>query len=160
MTSQASYQVYSCCLPSPACAKLCVKLAFAPSSKDLTMSDLPSWKNSSPAKMWTSNSSHLHLHRGNATERAIIAFKNHFIAALCSAHNNFPVHLWDSLLRPKPPSSWNVLCISLVPVIHCDVTWFRLSVDLKQVDALVQFPFPPPPHSVLLSDLVCCTVVR
>ena len=39
-----------------------------------------------------------HLHRRNAAERAIRTFKNHFVAILCGADPNFPIHLWDRLL--------------------------------------------------------------
>jgi hypothetical protein len=41
-----------------------------------------------------------HLHRRNAAERAILTFKNHFIAGLCSVDKDFPLHLWDKLLPP------------------------------------------------------------
>ena len=34
-----------------------------------------------------------HLHRLNASERAIQTFKNHFIAGLVSMHDNFPLNL-------------------------------------------------------------------
>jgi hypothetical protein len=40
-----------------------------------------------------------HMHRINAAERAIRTFKNHFIAGLCSAADDFPIRLWDRLLR-------------------------------------------------------------
>jgi hypothetical protein len=39
-----------------------------------------------------------HVHRKNAAERAIQTFKNHFIAMLCSADKQFPIHLWDRLI--------------------------------------------------------------
>jgi hypothetical protein len=39
-----------------------------------------------------------HTHRRNAAERAIRTFKNHFIAGLCSADNEFPIRLWDRLV--------------------------------------------------------------
>ena len=38
-------------------------------------------------------------HRRNAAERAIRTFKNHFIAMLCSADRDFPLHLWCLLLQ-------------------------------------------------------------
>lgn len=41
----------------------------------------------------------LHVHRANASERAIQTFKNHFISGLCSTHKNFPMHLWCKLLK-------------------------------------------------------------
>jgi hypothetical protein len=39
-----------------------------------------------------------HIHQQNAAERAIRTFKNHFIAGLCSAAEDFPLRLWDKLL--------------------------------------------------------------
>jgi hypothetical protein len=39
-----------------------------------------------------------HVHRRNASERAIHTFKNHFIAGLCSTNPNFPLNMWDKLL--------------------------------------------------------------
>jgi hypothetical protein len=40
-----------------------------------------------------------HVHRGNAAERAIRTFKNHFIAGLCSTNPDFPLNLWDKMLQ-------------------------------------------------------------
>jgi hypothetical protein len=37
-------------------------------------------------------------HRRNAAERAIISFKDHLIASICSTDKAFPMHLWDRLL--------------------------------------------------------------
>jgi hypothetical protein len=39
-----------------------------------------------------------HCHRRNADERAIITFKEHFLAGLSSVDPTFPLHLWDILL--------------------------------------------------------------
>jgi hypothetical protein len=39
-----------------------------------------------------------HYHRRNAAERAIRAFKEHFVAGLSSVDPTFPLHLWDRLL--------------------------------------------------------------
>jgi hypothetical protein len=39
-----------------------------------------------------------HIHWCNAAERAIWTFKNHFIAGLCSAADDFLLRLWDKLL--------------------------------------------------------------
>jgi hypothetical protein len=39
-----------------------------------------------------------HCHRRNAAERAILIFKEHFVAGLCSVDPTFPLHLWDRLL--------------------------------------------------------------
>ena len=49
-----------------------------------------------------------HIHRSNAAERAIRTFKNHFIAGLCSADKDFPLHLWDKLL-PQAILTLNLL---------------------------------------------------
>eukprot|EP00978_Attheya_sp_CCMP212_P005327 scaffold11894_cov53-Attheya_sp.AAC.5 len=49
-----------------------------------------------------------HIHHQNAAERAICTFKNHFIAGLCSADENVPLHLWDRLL-PQAMISLNLL---------------------------------------------------
>ena len=48
------------------------------------------------------------IHRGNAAERAICTFINHFIAGLCSIDKNFPIHLWDRLL-PQAEITLNLL---------------------------------------------------
>ena len=37
-------------------------------------------------------------HRRNAAERAILTFKNHFLAGLASLHPDFPINEWDHLL--------------------------------------------------------------
>ena len=49
-----------------------------------------------------------HTHRRNAAERAIRTFKDHFIAGLSSADENFPVRLWDRLL-PQAEITLNLL---------------------------------------------------
>ena len=49
-----------------------------------------------------------HLHRHNATERAIQTFKNHFIAGMVSTHKDFPIHLWCRLL-PQAIVTLNLL---------------------------------------------------
>ena len=36
-----------------------------------------------------------HMHQINAVERAVRAFKNHFIAALCNVYPLLPFYLWD-----------------------------------------------------------------
>jgi hypothetical protein len=37
-------------------------------------------------------------HRRNSAERAIMSFKDHLIAGLCSTDASFPMHLWDRIL--------------------------------------------------------------
>jgi hypothetical protein len=54
-----------------------------------------------------------HIHRRNAAERAIRTFKNHFIAGLCSAAEDFPLRLWDKLL-PQAELTLNLLRASRV----------------------------------------------
>jgi hypothetical protein len=49
-----------------------------------------------------------HCHRTNAAERAIINFKEHFIAGLATVDLDFPVHLWDRLL-PQAEITLNIL---------------------------------------------------
>ena len=40
-----------------------------------------------------------HDHRQNPAERAIRTFKNHFIAALYGADDDFPIDQWDRLIE-------------------------------------------------------------
>jgi hypothetical protein len=40
-----------------------------------------------------------HDHRQNIAEKAIQVFKAHYISIQCSADKEFPLHLWDILLR-------------------------------------------------------------
>ena len=47
-------------------------------------------------------------HRRNSAERAIRTLKNNFIAGLCTAHKNFPLNKWDSLL-PQAVITLNLL---------------------------------------------------
>jgi hypothetical protein len=49
-----------------------------------------------------------HIHRRENAERAIQAFKNHFISGLCSVYPNFPLKLWDKLL-PQTTITLNLL---------------------------------------------------
>jgi hypothetical protein len=49
-----------------------------------------------------------HCHRRNAAERAIRAFKEHFVAGISSFDPAFPLHLWDRLL-PQAEITLNLL---------------------------------------------------
>jgi hypothetical protein len=40
----------------------------------------------------------LHFHRANATERAIMTFKEHFKAGLTTVDPAFPIHLLNRIL--------------------------------------------------------------
>jgi hypothetical protein len=50
----------------------------------------------------------LRCHGRNAAERAIKAFKEHFVAGLSSVDPYFPMHLWDRLL-PQTKIALNLL---------------------------------------------------
>jgi hypothetical protein len=52
-------------------------------------------------------------HRRNSAERAIISFKDHLIAGLCTTDKSFPMHLWDRLL-PQAVITLNMLRISRI----------------------------------------------
>ena len=54
-----------------------------------------------------------HIHRQNAAERAILTFKNHFTAGLCSTDKAFPMNCWD-LLLPQATMPLNLLRNSIV----------------------------------------------
>jgi hypothetical protein len=49
-----------------------------------------------------------HCYRRNAAERAILTFKEHFVAGLSSVDPAFPLHLWDRLL-PQAEITLNLL---------------------------------------------------
>jgi hypothetical protein len=49
-----------------------------------------------------------HCHRRNAAERAILTFKERFVAGLSSVDFTFPLHLWDRLL-PQAEITLNLL---------------------------------------------------
>jgi hypothetical protein len=50
-------------------------------------------------------------HRGNAAERAIHTFKEHFVAGVASVDPDFPLYLWDRLL-PQAEMTLNLLQMS------------------------------------------------
>jgi hypothetical protein len=52
-------------------------------------------------------------HRRNSAERAIILFKDHLIAGLCSTDKSFKMHLWDRLL-PQAVMTLNMLRTSRI----------------------------------------------
>jgi hypothetical protein len=49
-----------------------------------------------------------YFHRGNATERAIRTFKEHFVTGTASSYTDLPLHLWDILL-PQSEMTLNLL---------------------------------------------------
>jgi hypothetical protein len=52
-------------------------------------------------------------HRRDSAERAIISFKDHLIAGLCTTDKSFPMHLWDRLL-PQSVIILNILRTSRI----------------------------------------------
>jgi hypothetical protein len=52
-------------------------------------------------------------HRRNSAEWAIISFKDHLIAGLCSTDKSFPIHLWDRIL-PQAVMKLNMLRTSRI----------------------------------------------
>lgn len=52
-----------------------------------------------------------HDHRSNPAEKAIGTWKDHFIAGLSSADTEFPLHLWDCLVK-QATTTLNLLCRS------------------------------------------------
>jgi hypothetical protein len=54
-----------------------------------------------------------YIHRRNLAERAIILFKHHLIAGLCSTDKYFPMYLWDRLL-PQTVITLNMLRTSKI----------------------------------------------
>ncbi len=50
----------------------------------------------------------LHIHRRNSAKRAIISWKDHFIAGLSSTDKQFPMHLWCRLI-PQCTLTLNLL---------------------------------------------------
>jgi hypothetical protein len=49
-----------------------------------------------------------HCHRANASERAIMTFKEHFKSGLATVDPAFPIHLWDKVL-PQADITLNLL---------------------------------------------------
>ena len=84
-----------------------------------------------------------HLHRQNATERAIQTFKNHIISGMVSTHKDFPLHLWCRLL-PQAIVTLNLL------------RPYRINPSLSshvQLHGLFDFnatPFAPPGTKVIV----------
>ena len=49
-----------------------------------------------------------HVHRCNASERAIRTWKDHFLSGISSVHSQFPMYLWDRLI-PQANITLNLL---------------------------------------------------
>jgi hypothetical protein len=69
-----------------------------------------------------------HCHRCNAAERAIRAFKEHFMAGLSSVDPTFPLHLWDRLL-PQAEITLHLLRTSSADLEAASATIRRSSLS-------------------------------
>jgi hypothetical protein len=78
-----------------------------------------------------------HCHRGNAAERAIRTFTEHFVAGLSSVDPSFPLHLWDRLL-PQAEITLNILRTSRLHPQVSAAAHFHGLVDYNKTD------FAPP----------------
>jgi hypothetical protein len=86
-----------------------------------------------------------HCHRRNAAERAIITFKEHFVAGLSSVDPYFPMHLWDRLL-PQAEIALNLLRTSrLHPQLSVAAHYHGL-VDYNKTD------FAPPGCKIIAHE--------
>ena len=80
-----------------------------------------------------------HTHKRNAAEMAVITFKNHFIASLCTVDPLLPLYLWDRLL-PQVTMTINML----------RQYWLNLGLSAyEQVYGIHNFEWTP------LEPLVC-----
>jgi hypothetical protein len=82
-------------------------------------------------------------HRRNAAEHAIIYFKDHLIARLCSTDKAFPMHLWDRLL-PQAVITLNMIISSR---IHPKLS------DSKHLDGQYDYNRAPisPPYTIIIA---------
>jgi hypothetical protein len=78
-----------------------------------------------------------HWHRGNAAERAIRTFKEHFLAGLSSVDPTFQLYLWDRLL-PQAEITLNLLRTSRLHPQLSAAAHFHGLVDYNKTD------FAPP----------------
>jgi hypothetical protein len=86
-----------------------------------------------------------HFHRRNAAERAIITFKEHFVAGLSSVDPSFPMHLWDRLL-PQAEITLNLIWTSrLHPQLSAAAHYHGL-VDYKKT------AFAPPGCKIIAHE--------
>jgi hypothetical protein len=72
-----------------------------------------------------------HCHLCNAAERAIITFKEHFVAGPSSLDLTFPLHLWDRLL-PQAEITFNLLRTSRLHPQLSTAAHFHGLVDNKK----------------------------
>jgi hypothetical protein len=86
-----------------------------------------------------------HCHRGNAAERAIRTFKEHFVAGLFSADPSFPMHLWDRLL-PKSEITLNLLRTSRLHPLLSVATHYHGLVDYNRT------AFAPPEYKIIAPE--------
>ena len=83
------------------------------------------------------------MHRRNIAERAIQTFKSHFLCGLTSLPKNFPLHLWDRLIR-QAEATLNMLRPSK---IHPQLSAFTVLEGNFNFDAT---PMAPPGTQVVI----------
>jgi hypothetical protein len=86
-----------------------------------------------------------HCHRRNAAERAIITFKEHFVAGLSSVDPTFPLHLWDRLL-PQAEITLNLLRTSRLHPQLSAAAHFHGLVDYNKTS------FAPPGCNIIAHE--------
>jgi hypothetical protein len=86
-----------------------------------------------------------HCHRGNAAERAIPTFKEHFVAGRSSVDPTFPLHLWDRLL-PQAEITLNILRTSRLQPQLSAAAHFHGLVDYNKTD------FAPPGCKIIAHE--------
>ena len=87
------------------------------------------------------------MHWFNADEWAIQAFKNHFIAELCSVNPDLPLKLWDMLLNQET-TTLNLMKISRI---------YLNIFSHKELFGIFNFnctPFAPPGTRVLVHEML------
>jgi hypothetical protein len=84
-------------------------------------------------------------HRRNSAERAIISFKDHLIAGLCSTDKSFPMHMWDILL-PQSVITLNMLRISRINPKLSAATHIFGQYDFKRA------PMAPPGTRIIAHE--------
>jgi hypothetical protein len=86
-----------------------------------------------------------HCHRRKAAERAIITFKEHFVAGLSSVDPAFPLHLWDRLL-PQAEITLNLMRTLRLPPQLFAAAHFHGLVDYNKT------AFAPPGCKIIAHE--------
>jgi hypothetical protein len=86
-----------------------------------------------------------HCHRGNAAERAIRTFKEHFVAGISPVDPSFPLHLWDRLL-PQAEITLNLIRTSRLHTQLSAAAHFHSLVDYNKT------AFAPPGCKIIAHE--------